>query len=135
MPRAHRRSFGGNTAFDMEDSDINVLRLQPVTGGESRTGQLTGTKALMLAVLEDGIRSFLSSSRLLSSEAEFWIYTHRRQSPFSFSVVCEMLGLDADAVRKTLRRMKRDNVSPRKAIPRARHNVRIPGRVYARKSH
>ena len=135
MPRAHRRSFGGNTAFDMEDSDINVLRLQPVTGGESRTGQLTGTKALMLAVLEDGIRSFLSSSRLLSSEAEFWIYTHRRQSPFSFSVVCEMLGLDADAVRNTLRRMKRDNVSPRKAIPRARHNVRIPGRVYARKSH
>ncbi len=135
MPRSHRHSVAGNTAFDVEDSDLNVLRLHPVTGGESRTGQLTGTKALMLAVLEDGIRSFLSSSKLLSSEAEFWIYSHRRQSPFSFSVVCEMLGLDADAVRKTLRRMKRENVSPRKAIPRARHNVRIPGRVYARKSY
>ncbi len=134
MPSSHKRAFAGNAAF-AEDDDLNVLRLHPVTGGESRTGQLTGTKALMLAVLEDGIRSFLGSSRLLSSEAEFWIYSHRRHSPFSFTVVCEMLGLDADAVRKTLRRMKIENVPPRKAIPRARHNVRIPGRVYARKSY
>lgn len=134
MLRSHKSSFAGDAAFDREGDAFNVLRLQPVTGGESRTGQLTGTKALMLAVLEDGIRSFLSGSRLLASEAEFWIYSHRRHSPFSFTVVCEMLGLDPDAVRKTLKRMKSENVSSRKAIPRARHNVRIPGRVYARKS-
>lgn len=135
MPRSHKSSLAGNSVFDREGEDLNILRLHPVTGGESRTGQLTGTRALMLAVLEDGIRSFLSGSRLLASEAEFWIYSHRRHSPFSFAVVCEMLGLDPDAVRKTLKRMKSENVSPRKAIPRARHNVRIPGRVYARKSY
>jgi hypothetical protein len=87
----------------------------------------------MLAVLEDGIRSYLGTSRLLAQDAEYWIYSHRRQSPFSFMVVCEMLGLDADAVRKTLKRMKEQNVSPRKAIPRARHNVRVPGRVHPRR--
>jgi hypothetical protein len=135
MPRSHKRSFAGNVAFDTQDDDLNVMHLQTVTGGESRTGQLTGTKALMLAVLEDGIRSFLSGSRLLASEAEFWIYSRRRQSPFSFTVVCEMLGLDPDAVRKTLKRMKSQNIPPRKAMPRTRHNVRIPGRVYARKSY
>ena len=86
-------------------------------------------------VLEDGIRSYLGGSRIVSQEAEFWIYSQRRQSPFSFGIVCEVLGLDPDAVRKTLKRMKSENVSPRKALPRARHNVRIPGRVYARKSH
>lgn len=134
MPRSYRQSIAGNVALDTSDDDINVMRLQPVTGGEPRTGQLTGTKALMLAVLEDGIRTFLGRSRLLASEAEFWIYSHHRQSPFSFSVVCEMLGLDPDAVRKTLKRMKSQNLQPRKAIPRARHNVRIPGRVYARRS-
>jgi hypothetical protein len=135
MPSYHRQSIAGNVALDTPDGDLNVMRLQPVTGGEPRTGQLTGTKALMLAVLEDGIRSFLGRSRLLASEAEFWIYSRRRYSPFCFSVICEMLGLDPDAVRKTLKRMKSENVAPRKAIPRTRHNVRIPGRVYARKSH
>jgi hypothetical protein len=122
MQQSHKRG-----SFDLDD--------EGVTGGESRSGQLTGTKALMLAVLEDGIRSYLGGSRIVSQEAEFWIFSHRRQSPFSFVIVCEMLGLDPDAVRKTLKRMKSDNVSPRKVLPRARHNVRIPGRVYARKSH
>ena len=131
MPRSNKRSLA---QFNAEDDDLNMLLLHPVTGGEPRSGQLTGTRALMLAVLEDGIRSYLGGSRVIAHEAEFWIYSHRRHSPFSFVVVCEMLGLDADAVRKTLRRLKSENVSPRKALPRARHNVRIPGRVYTRKT-
>jgi len=134
MHRSMKRSTGGGLAFADQD-DLMFQRLQPVTGGESRTGQLTGTKALMLAVLEDGIRSYLGSARGIAQDAEYWIYTHRRHSPFSFVVVCEILGLDANAVRKTLKRMKDENVSPRKAFPRTRHNVRIPGRVYARKTN
>ncbi len=104
-----------------------------MSGGESRTGQLTGTRALMLAVLEDGIRSYLGTSKLLVQDAEYWIFSHRRYSPFAFPVVCEILGLNPDAVRRTLRRMKDDNVSPRQAIPRARQNVRVPGRVHPRR--
>jgi len=134
MPRSNKRSLAQGFSFTTDDDDLNALLLNPVTGGESRSGQFTGTKALMLAVLEDGIRSYLGSSRVIAHEAEFWIHSHRRHSPFSFIVVCEMLGLDPEAVRKTLRRMKDDNVSPRQALPRARHNVRIPGRVYARKT-
>ncbi len=134
MPRSSKRSLVQGGGFPTDDDDLHLLLPHPVTGGEPRTGQLTGTKALMLAVLEDGIRSYLGSSRVIAHEAEFWIHSHRRHSPFSFVVVCEMLGLDPDAVRKTLRRLKSENVSPRKALPRARHNVRIPGRVYARKT-
>ncbi len=135
MQRSSKRSLAHGTAFAFDDEDLTLQRLQPVTGGESRTGQLTGTKALMLAVLEDGIRSYLGSARTIAQDAEYWIYTHRRHSPFSFVVVCEILGLDADAVRKTLKHMKEQNISPRKAFPRARHNVRIPGRVHARKTN
>jgi hypothetical protein len=134
MPHSTKRSLAHGASFGADDEDLHMLLLHPVTGGEPRSGQLTGTKALMLAVLEDGIRSYLGSSRVIAHEAEFWIYSHRRHSPFSFVVVCEMLGLDPDAVRKTLKRMKTENVPPRKALPRARHNVRIPGRVYARKT-
>ena len=121
-------------ALDLEDSELSSLGLHPLAGGAPRTGQLTGTKALMLAVLEDGIRCFLGGSRILASEAEFWIYSHRRESPFSFVVVCETLNLDSGAVRRALKRMKSQNVPARKALPRTRHNVRIPGRVYARKA-
>ena len=135
MERSTKRSLARGAGFALEDDDLPPSRLQTVPGGESRSGQLTGTKALMLAVLEDGIRSYLGTSRIIAQDAEYWIHTHRRQSPFSFIVVCEILGLDADAVRTTLKRMKDENISPRKAFPRARHNVRIPGRVYARKSN
>ena len=123
---------GTDRAFDQET--MQSIGLQAVTGGESRTGQLTGTKALMLAVLEDAIRSYLRGSRLVARDAEFWIESPKRQSPFSFVVVCEILGLDPEAVRSSLQRLKHDQSGKRKGFPRARHNVRIPGRVCARRS-
>jgi len=114
-----------------QDEDLAEIRFgNTVAAGESRTGQFTGTKALMLAVLEDGIRSYLSNKRIIADEAECWIFSRSRESPFSFIVVCETLGLDPDAVRVTVTRMKRANLSNR-ALRRSRHNVRIPGRVAA----
>jgi hypothetical protein len=116
------------------EDEVGALLQSPLAGGESRTGQLTGTKALMLAVLEDGIRSYLGGSSLVATEAECWIRSSRNQSPFSFIVVCEVLGLDPDAVRTAVRRMKAHRIAARKALPRARHNVRIPGRVCPRRA-
>jgi len=119
---------------ERHDDEVEVLLQSPLAGGESRAGQLTGTKALMLAVLEDGIRSYLSGSTLIADEAEQWVRSPRNLSPFSFVVVCETLGLDPDAVRTRVRQMKQLQISARKAIPRARHNVRIPGRVCPRRA-
>src|SRR2546426_2431102 len=116
MQQSDKRPFARRGTFDLEDDVLDPSRGQSLTGGEPRTGQLTGTKALMLAVLEDGIRSYLGNAKIIAQEAEFWVHSHRRQSPFSFVVVCEMLGLDPDAVRKTLKRMKSQHVSPRKAL-------------------
>jgi len=116
-----------------DDETTEFLGAQVVNGGESRSGQLTGTKALMLAVLEDGIRSYLRGSRLVARDAEFWIESPRRQSPFSFIVVCEILGLDPGAVRVSIRKMRTDASGKRRGFPRARHNVRIPGRVCAQR--
>lgn len=126
------RALTQPSRIEVDDDDLDIAHLQSVTGGESRSGQLTGTKALMLAVLEDGIRSYLRGSGLAARDADFWIHSQRRHSPFSFIVVCEILGLSPEAVRETLRRLRGD-VAARKMIPRARHNVRIPGKVYARR--
>jgi len=69
---------------EVGDSDLDLLRITSLGGGESRTTQYTGTKALMLAILEDGIRSFLSPVGRVRSEAEFWVRSVRNRSPFSF---------------------------------------------------
>jgi hypothetical protein len=76
--------------------DLEVLRLTSLGGGESRSGQYTGTKALMLAILEDGIRSYLSPVGRVRNEAEYWVKSGRQRSPFCFTVVCETLGLEPD---------------------------------------
>jgi hypothetical protein len=111
--------------------DVDLLRIASLGGGEPRSGQYTGTKALMLAILEDGIRSYLSPVARIRSEAEYWVSSSRQRSPFSFAVVCETLGLEPDAVRSALERMRERHITPRRAIGRSRPNVRRSGRIVA----
>jgi len=114
--------------------DVDFLRLTSLGGGESRSAQYTGTKALMLAILEDGIRSYLSPMGRIRTEAEYWVRTTRQRSPFSFAVVCETLGLEPDAVRTALERLRARNVSPRRVLGRSRPNVRRTGRIMGRRT-
>jgi hypothetical protein len=120
------------TGAGHDEDTLDILR-HPVSGGEPRTGQLTGTKALMLAVFDDGIRSYLNGSRLVQAEAEDWLNSQRRYSPFAFVVLCETFGLDPHAVRATVKRMKQEHRTPGEILPRVRNNVRVPGRVCLRK--
>ncbi len=92
-------------------------------GGEQCSVPLTGTKALMLAVLEEGIRSYVSDNLRIRREAERWIMSNRRRSAFSFIVICEILGFEPTAVRQALRLLGPKAASP-KAIARSRSNVR-----------
>ncbi|OFV87478.1 MAG: hypothetical protein A3J75_03475 [Acidobacteria bacterium RBG_16_68_9] len=87
----------------------------------------------MLAILEDGIRSYLSPVSRIRTEAEYWVNSIRHRSPFAFNVVCETLGLEPDAVRAALQRMRERKVSPRRALGRNRPNVRRTGRLMSRK--
>ena len=77
--------------------------------GYRRDSYVSGEKALMLAVLEYGIRCFQehltnprSNPRLLSKQAEEWIRAVDYEWPFSFNNVCETLGIDPDALREKL---------------------------------
>lgn len=71
--------------------------------------EVSGERALMLAVLEDGIRCFqehLTSPRvrprLLARQAEKWIRSGDWDWPFSFNNICESLALDPDSLRERL---------------------------------
>jgi hypothetical protein len=104
-------------------SSDDLAALIGIGGGESRSAPYTGTKALMLAVLEDAIRSYLSSEPRTRSEAEGWVVSRQRRSVFSFIVVCETLGLEPKAVRAALRRLRAQQITP-DHIPRSRPNAR-----------
>jgi hypothetical protein len=101
----------------------DVASLIGIGGGESRAAPYTGTKALMLAVLEDAIRSYLSPEPRARVEAESWVLSRQRRSVFSFVVVCETLNLEPKAVRVALRRLRTQQITPDR-IPRTRPNAR-----------
>jgi len=66
-----------------------------------------GERRLLLAVLEDGIRTFLKHSRAthgralnLRREAFSWLTTDDRRDVFAFENICEALGIDAARLRQ-----------------------------------
>jgi len=88
--------------------------------GARRDSYISGEKALMLAVLEDGIRCFQehlrnprSNPRLLSEQAETWIRAIDYEWPFSFNNVCETLGIDPSALRTALLTWKAKRLAER----------------------
>ena len=110
----------------------DVADLSSILGGSApQTSSFSGTNGLLLAVLEDGIRSYLSPVGEIRSEAEYWVNSSRARSPFCFVVICETLGLEPVAVRRALERM-RTQVNPARAIGRTRPNVRRVHRVSQR---
>jgi hypothetical protein len=80
----------------------------------------------MLAVLEDGIRNALSPHTRERDEADAWITNRRQRSPFAFNTVCETFGLEPDAVRRAVARLRAKQVPGRGWARggRARANVR-----------
>jgi hypothetical protein len=124
---------GAGREVHVQELDLDLIRLTSLGGGEPRTAQYTGTKALMLAILEDGVRSYLSPVARIRNEAEYWVTSTRQRSPFSFTVVCETLGLEPEAVRTALERLRAKKVHPRRVLGRSRPNVRRTGRLVTRK--
>lgn len=106
----------------MDDDNADVRRLIGLGGGEPRCSQYTGTKALMMAVLEGGIRDYCGAPGPQFTAAEYWVRSNRR-GPFSFAVVCETLALDPAAVRQALERLKHHATLPHGRI---RPNLRKP---------
>jgi hypothetical protein len=113
----------------LTDIAPDLPSLASVGGGEPRQTGHTGIKALMVAVLENGIASYLSPGGRRQAEAARWVATAQRRSPFSFIDVCETLGLDPAAVRARLRHLRARGDSARQALGRTRSNAHHTGRL------
>lgn len=75
-----------------------------------RGGCLAGTQRLMLGVLEEAIRSYwkYAEARHRAAHRSFrevhrWIESTNRRDLFAFETICDVLDLDARAIRRDLR--------------------------------
>jgi hypothetical protein len=73
-------------------------------------------KVLMLAILQDAVQSFQKyllaprdKERNVFEETERWILNENREWPFSFTNICEVLGIHPQYLRKGLLDWKRQN--------------------------
>ena len=94
-----------NSEFEMNRFEPEaVLPLQMSWGAGCDAGR-SGPRALMLAILEDAVRCIERGRRRRHrhnrqlAEAESWVRCDSRDWPFSFTNICDVLGVDADAVR------------------------------------
>ena len=89
---------------------ISRFQYEKVYEAKKGMAQHHAVRDLMLAVLEDGIACFQEyffkpsrTNEKLFLEAQEWVNSNDDEV-FSFNNICETLGLDADALRKGLRR-------------------------------
>jgi hypothetical protein len=84
-----------------------VLPVQMSWGGRG-DGDISGARALMLAILEDALRCIQRGRRRRHkinrqlAEAEAWVREESREWLFAFANICDVLGIDADALRVRL---------------------------------
>ena len=88
----------------------DVLLAEQYIDNFRRKTPLEPEKALLLAVLEDGIRCFQDNilprnkkKQMLFEEAEAWLFGNESNGVFSFVSVCALLGLDPGYIRRGLR--------------------------------
>jgi len=109
MPWTQKRgltSLVAELAREEPDLDLEILRSVMLSAKEPLRGWLEGDRALMLAVLDDWIRSYLSSVKRVAKEAEYWVHSDKWHSPFSFVVICKRFELDSEAVRTALKHLR-----------------------------
>lgn len=81
---------------------------------------VAGERALMLAVLEDGIRCYQEQlysprvrPRLLARQSERWIRSEDWSWPYSFNNICDALSIEPENLRRKLLQKSRTDAPAR----------------------
>ena len=108
VPGARRRaalSHSGHAVADVSGFDGEIcVRYEAVY---RRAEPACGERRLLLAVLEDGIRTFIKNAGAshgrafnLRREALTWLSSDESRDVFGFQNICEALGIDAERLRQ-----------------------------------
>ncbi len=93
------------------------VSIRPVQFYHARDERAVGERRLLLAILEDAIRCFQTNlfarerrGRALFRDSEQWITSKDATHYFSFENICELLGIDAQSVRRSLHRWREEQL-------------------------
>jgi len=96
----------------------------PVQYISQRRGEHQALRRLMIAMLEDAIRTFQrylftqsKAGNRLFTEAETWLLDEGLDVPLRFADVCDVLELDAGFLRHALRRWRERALASATAMP------------------
>lgn len=89
-----KSNSGKPNNFEVSNSIVNKI----VTNED----ELVNEKKLYLAILERGIRDYLSANKKYFGSAKEWIDSNASDYPFSFVNICTALGFDKNRLRKKL---------------------------------
>jgi len=119
---------GGNPA---EAQNYGIVLPQQYYGVVAGAGHNDGARDLMLAVLEDAIRTYLTNRmgktarhRRLFDEVKGWIDTRGGQDPFSFETICETFDIDPDDLRRQISNLSPENFRRRVRNPKRSRMVK-----------
>ena len=116
MELKEKTDFQEEKSFSIEDRLSSLFQPDTLLSEEyfsnyRRRVPLEPEKALMLAVLEDGVRSFQENifadsgkKRALFDEAREWLFNDGFEHVFSFSSIFSTLGLNPGYIRRGLKR-------------------------------
>ena len=111
-----------------EMADVSFASLEVSTTEQTNAvPPWSSVRALMLAVLEEAIHSLRSPDSLARAEAELWMTSRERRYVFSFAVICEALGLEPSAVRRSVIGLLDKKATRGRLLKRSRPNVRHSG--------
>ena len=115
-PRAATR--GGVRPFDVDRRAAAVFTPDTLLASQyfdrlRSRGHLSGEQRLMYAIIAAAVDEYLAYAastdgpgRALFAEAERWIESDDRSSLHAFGTICDHLGLNADYLRRGLRRVE-----------------------------
>jgi hypothetical protein len=108
-PNFDRKEHAMNNEIEMILFESEVVLPGQMSWGGRYDDNTSGTRALMLAILADallcverGRRRRHRRTRRLAAEAETWMRADCRGWLFSFASICDVLEIDADALRARL---------------------------------
>ena len=109
-----------------ERADVSFASLQVSTRQQTNAPRL-GQVFAPSCWREEAIHSLSSPHSLARTQAELWMTSRERRYVFAFAGICEALGLEPSAVRRSVIGLLDKKPTGRRLLPRSRPNVRHGG--------
>ena len=115
--------------FDSNDHSFERAAILPEQFFPERHKFDESIARLMFAILNDAIRRYQNNigvtnfhARRLFTETEEWLFKLPGRDPFSFDSICEFLEIDAQRIRRALRRWRDQKLAGRQPRTYARRS-------------